>query len=171
MKFPLGVPVPPLILHAGFTTRLLKLGLVIVHVTSLNENPEPVALTMVPICPEAGVSVIDAPMTVNVAWAESVTPPFVPVAVMTYGPGATFFTVKLPFTIPVPSAMVHAARLTGVPVIEQVLSVVRNPVPVTLTNAPMGPIAGVSVIVGPAVTLNVPVAKSGPPAAPLTVTL
>lgn len=49
VKLPLTIPVPASITQAGVTTTPLRLGLVILHVVSLNENPEPVTFTFVPI--------------------------------------------------------------------------------------------------------------------------
>jgi hypothetical protein len=76
----------------------------------------------------------------------------------------------LPFADPVPGTTKQAGFRTRLPrvglVIEHVVSVYENPVPVTLTNIPILPEIGFIVSVG-AVTVNVVWAKS--PVLPVTV--
>ena len=141
---------PSVILHAvPVTIPLLPL---IEHELSSVLNPEPVTVTVIPTPPAVGLSTIEAPLTtVKKAWAES---PLLPFSVITYDPGATLLTTKLPRGVPLPILMVQAAFWTGVPLIEHELSSALNPAPVTVTVCPTPPELGLSVIDAPAVTVK-----------------
>ena len=85
------------------------------------------------------------------ACAES---PLLPFSVITYDPGLTLLTTKLPRGVPLPTLIVQAGFWTPVPLIEQELSSVLNPEPVTVTVCPTPPEVGLSVIDAPAVTVK-----------------
>jgi len=95
-------------LHEGLSTELPVP--VIVQDLSPGRNPDPETLMKVPTCPDDGINVIEGPLvTFRVASAKS---PVFAVARITYNPGATFPTTKLPFTIPVPALILHAGVTT-----------------------------------------------------------
>jgi len=122
--------------------------------------------------PRLGRSAIVGPdRTVNIACAVSYVPPTVPITVTVYDPLATFATVKVPLTVPVPDTIVQAALVTLDPVIEHVVSDAMNPLPVTVTLVPRVPLRGLRCITGPVVTLKVASAKSLPPELPVTRTM
>ncbi len=69
-------------------------------------------------------------------------------------------TVKVPEGAPEPDLIEQAPFCTGVPDMEHVVSVGRNPVPLTITWIPTAPEAGLRVTEGPEVSTNVADAKS-----------
>jgi hypothetical protein len=93
-----------------------------------------------------------------------------PVTSIKYSPGETFPMMKLPLTIPVPTAMAQAAEpaRTGLktlpfplPLIEHDWSVGRKPVPLITTDVPTGPDLGINVSLGPVLfTIRLACAKS-----------
>ena len=143
-------------------------------------SPFSVTLHVVPVARPLSVNVTDGVATVNVAVALSKLPSD-PVAVTLYAAALLDVIVtvqlKLPAELPdvvtvhVPLGVTAAPELivnaivTAPPV--SVAGV--NPVPATVTDVPLGPWFGVSVIVG-VVTVNEAVALSKLPSDPVAVT-
>lgn len=70
-------------------------------------------------------------------------------------------TVKLPVGLPDPGVMLQEVTCCALdPPTVHVLSLAKNPEPVTVTMIPILPEVGLIVIVGPVKTVNVVVAKS-----------
>lgn len=92
--------------------------------------------------------------------------------VIWYGPGATLLTMKLPVIAPV-GVSEQPTRVTGDPVIEQVVVVVGNGVPVSVavtpTVVPTAPAAGVKVTGREVPTIRA--AEAASPELPVTVTV
>ena len=165
---PSGMPVPTMMLHAGFATALPDVGLVMEHVESTNEKLTPVTMTLFPILPGKPVvafSRIDGPKTVKVASMK--TPEGFPVTRTVYGPGATLATTKLPLKLPPMEPMITQLLVpVTVPDIVQVVSPPPTE-PFTLTVRPLAPEDGV---IEMAVMVNV--ARANPPLGnPLTMTV
>ena len=157
----LNVPVAPVVREP-----LVQLAAVIVLVSKTNdvnavdtEKPVPATVTVAPIGPCPGVTVIAGVVTVNVPLA--VLPPTsVAVTVVPdVPPGTTNVQVKAPVAPVVREPLVQlAAVIVLVSKTNDVNAVdTEKPVPATVTVAPIGPCAGVTVIAG-VVTVNVPLA-------------
>jgi hypothetical protein len=134
-------------------------------------NPVPDTPTDTPLGPCVRVSVIPGVVTVNAAVALS-APPSDPVAVTVYAAAAPLTVKVQPLIVPVPVA-VHALAAPIVPPAEIVNVTVTpgvNPLPDTVTVAPLGPCVGTSAIAG-VVTVNVAVALSKLPSDPVAVTV
>ncbi|MGA8091156.1 MAG: hypothetical protein WB984_01475 [Thermoplasmata archaeon] len=155
----LNVPVAPVVREP-----LVQLAAVIVLVSKTNdvnavdtEKPVPATVTVAPIGPCAGVTVIAGVVTVNVPLA--VLPPTsVAVTVVPdVPPGTTNVQVKAPVAPVVREPLVQLAIVTESNTSDDNAVDKEKPVPATVTVAPIGPCAGVTVIAG-VVTVNVPVA-------------
>ena len=144
----------------------MQLAAVIVLVSKTNdvnavdtEKPVPATVTVAPIGPCPGVTVIVGVVTVNVPVA--VLPP-TSVAV-TVVPDVPLGTLNVQLNAPVaPVVREPLVQLAAVIVLVSRTNDVsavdtEKPVPTTVTVAPIGPCAGVTVIAG-VVTVNVPVA-------------
>ena len=94
------------------------------------------------------------------------SPPALAESEIVYGPGTAAATWKEPVGAPLPSVILQAGLLAGVPEIEQVVSCGKKPEPVTMTTVPAGPLVGARVIVGPDTTVKVDSANS--PSLPVT---
>ena len=121
------------------------------------ENPVPDTVTVVPMEPWPGVTVIVGVVTVNVPVA--VCPPTsVAVTVVIEVPlGTANVQLKAPAPSAVREPLVQLVIVTESNTIDDSAVDTENPIPDTVTVAPMGPWPGVTVIAG-AVTVNVPVA-------------
>ncbi len=157
----LNAPVVPVVREP-----LVQLAAVIVLVSKTNdvsavdtEKPVPATVTVAPIGPCPGVTVIAGVVTVNVPVA--VLPP-TSVAV-TVVPDAPAGTANVQVNAPVvPVVREPLVQLAAVIVLVSKTNDVsaadtEKPVPETVTLAPTGPCVGVTVIAG-VVTVNVPVA-------------
>jgi hypothetical protein len=93
------------------------------------EKSDPVTSTDAPTGAEVELSVSDggAPLTVKLAEAES--PPGLPLAVIVYVPDAIEATVNVAVSAPLETEQVEA--VTGLPDIEQPVSLARKPEPDT----------------------------------------
>jgi hypothetical protein len=107
------------------------------QVVSVNENPVPEKVTVLPIATGVphGVSV-----NPTVKLVTTISPNGLPVTVTGFEPGATHPTTKLPLTIP--AATEQMTPVTAPPSeTVQVVSVNENPVPVKITLLPV-PLVG-----------------------------
>ena len=123
------------------------------------EKPVPATVTVAPIGPCPGVTVIAGVVTVNVPVAV-LLPTSVAVTVVPDTPaGTTNVQLNVPVAPVVREPLVQlAAVIVLVSKTNDVNAVdTEKPVPATVTVAPIGPCAGVTVIAG-VVTVNVPLA-------------
>jgi hypothetical protein len=123
----------------------------------------PETVTSVPTGPNVGVNVIVGPVTVNTASA--ISPTVKPVTSMTYEPGGTLPTLNENGSRTPPEVNVHAPaavitagvglEIWGQGAPKGNASAGAKALPETVTTVPIGPVDGVSVIVGTeAVTMN-----------------
>jgi len=142
-----------------------------VLIVVLGVNPVPLTVTVMPVGPCVGVSVITGVVTVNDAVALSLSPSD-PAAVTVYGvPDAVPEIVTVQLTVPVPDTVApHAPIVAPAPIVVVTVAPRVNPVPDTPTDTPLGPCVGVSVITG-VVTVNDAVALSKLPSDPVAVTV
>jgi hypothetical protein len=117
------------------------------------------------------VSVITGVVTVNDAVALSL-PPSDPAAITVYGvPDVVPEIGTVQLNVPVPDTVgPHAPTVAPAPIVVATVAPRVNPVPDTLTDTPLGPCVGVSVITG-VVIVNDAVALSEPSSDPVTVTV
>jgi hypothetical protein len=155
----LNAPVAPVVREP-----LVQLAIVLVSKTNDvraadTEKPVPATVTVAPTGPCPGVTVIAGVVTVNVPVA--VLPPTS--VAMTVVPDTPAGTANVQLNAPVaPAVREPLVQLAAVIVLVSKTNDVRavdteKPVPVTVTVAPIGPCAGVTVIAG-VVTVNVPLA-------------
>jgi hypothetical protein len=151
-KLPLIVPVPVLVEQAALPpSTAFEPGLEITHVASVIRKPEPVTSTNTPGSGTlAGLRVICGPkVTLKIAWANE---PSFPVTWITYWPGRTFPTMKLPVTFPNPkNGLLDVGMKVEQPApvmmpdvgleIVQLVIVDRKYEPSMLTDVPIGPLA------------------------------
>ena len=166
---PLIVPVPVAV-HALADPIVPPAEIVNVIVTP-GVKPLPDTVTVAPLGPCVGTSATAGVVTVNVAVALSKAPSD-PVAVTVYAAAAPLTVNVQPLNVPVPVA-VHTLAAPIVPPGEIVKVIVTpgvNPLPDTVTVAPLGPCIGTSVMEG-AVTRNDVVALSKLPSDPVAVTV
>jgi hypothetical protein len=155
----LNVPVAPVVREP-----LVQLTIVTESNTSVDnavdtEKPVPATVTVAPIGPCAGVTVIAGVVTVNVP-----VPVLPPTSVaVTVVPEAPVGTANVQLNAPVapavrePLVQLAAAMVLVSKTNEVNAADTEKPVPATVTVAPIGPCPGVTVIAG-VVTVNVPVA-------------
>jgi hypothetical protein len=124
------------------------------------ENPVPETVTLDPTGPCIGEATIDASVSVNSAVALSKFPS-APVAVTVYGLAeAVPVIVTEQLKPPVADTVCPQLPMLALPLIVVVTTTPGvNPVPVTVTVAPLGPWVGLSVMLA-VVTTNVAVAAS-----------
>ena len=112
-------------------------------------KPPPLIVTVVPTDPEVGLSEIVDVTTVNVTEDET-SLLGVPVTLILYVPGDTLPTVNVklsdPPVMPQFPGVTPVTRADGAT--EQLVSPVLNPLPVTCTSVPTGPLFTLSDIVG-----------------------
>ena len=121
------------------------------------ENPVPATVTVAPTGPWLGDTVIAGAVIVNGAVALSKLPSD-PVAFTVYAVAdAVPVIVTTQLNVPVPETVAPQLVVIVAPELTVVVTVTPgvNPVPETVTDAPLGPWVGVSVIAG-VVTVNVP---------------
>jgi hypothetical protein len=139
----------------------------------LTENPVPLTVTVIPVGPWAGVSVIVGVVMVKVAVAVS-DPPSLPVATALWLPAASTGTMKVHENVPVADVVwlvqVWVPGVAPLNLNEVIPVLTENPVPLTVTVIPVGPREGVRVIVG-VVMVKLAVAVSDPPSLPVATTL
>jgi len=131
--------------------------LTVVRIVAPGVNPLPETVTDVPLVPCVGESEIAGVVIVNDAVAVSKLPSE-PVAVTVYAVAdAVPVIVTTQLNVPVPETVAPQLVVIVAPELTVVVTVTPgvNPVPETVTDAPLGPWVGVSVIAG-VVTVNVP---------------
>ena len=166
---PLIVPVPVAV-HALAAPIVPPAEIVNVIVTP-GVNPLPDTVTVTPLGPCIGTSVMEGAVTRNDVVALSKLPSD-PVAVTVYVAAAPLTVKVQPLKVPVPVA-VHALAAPTVPPAEIVNAIVTpgvNPLPDAVTVTPLSPCVGTSVVAG-VVMVNVAVALSKLPSDPVAVTV
>jgi hypothetical protein len=145
--------------------------LIVVVIVTPDVNPLPETVTVTPLGPCVGVNVIDWLLIVNDAVALSKLPSD-PVAVTVYAVADTapvIVTAQLNVPVPetvTPQLVIVAPEL----IVVRIVTPGVNPLPVTVTDVPLGPCVGESVIDG-VVTANVVLAWSFPASDPVAVTV
>src|SRR5208282_4170078 len=114
MKLEFVRPLPSTMAQADDTARTApEPGLDSVHEESVGKNPVPLTAMCAPGRPVPGLRVIiDPPSTLKIIVPES---PWFPLTTITYCPGRTLPTMKLPAATPL--TMVHAPPVIIVPVV------------------------------------------------------
>jgi len=130
--------------------------LIVVVIVLLGVNPVPETATLTPLSPWVGERVIAGVVIVNSAVALSKLPSD-PVAFTVYAVAdAVPVIVTTQLNVPVPETVAPQLVIVAPELIVVVTALpVLNPVPETVTDAPLGPCVGVRVIAG-VVTGNVP---------------
>ena len=164
----LNVPVPDVV-----TPQLVIVApeLIVVVIVTPGVNPLPDTVTDTPLGPCVGESVIDWLLIVNGAVALSKLPSD-PVAVTVYGVADTApVIVAAQLNVPVPDTVAPQLVIVA-PELIVIVTVIPgvNPLPDTVTDTPLGPCVGESVIAG-VVTVNVVLAWSLPASDPVAVTV
>lgn len=133
-------------------------------------KPTPERVTETELGPCVGLSVIPGVVTVNEAVALSKLPS-APLAVTVYPPAVADVIVTLHENVPVPVTVApQPVIVAGDPMVVVTTFPGVNPVPETVTETPLGPWVGFSVMLG-SVTVNVAEAWSLPPSDPVAVTV
>ena len=139
---------------------------------SAESKPLPLTVTMVPTGPNVGLSVIEGPVTVSVAWATS---PEEPVNMIEYGPGTVVGVIvnvkgsntPLLRIWHVPGLLIIAGvelESSGEQPTKMPASELSKPLPETVTTVPPGPEVGFSVIIGPVTVKTAwPISPAGLP--------
>jgi hypothetical protein len=112
-------------------------------------------------------------VTVNVAVALSAgtVPTSEPLAVTVYAAGVVDVIVTEQLNVPVPVTVAPQLVIVAPePMVVVIVTPIEKPVPETVTDAPLGPWAGVSEMLGD-VTVNEAVALSYAPSEPVAVTV
>ena len=165
---PLNVPVPVAVHALG--VPIVPLPLIVNVIVTPGVNPLPDAVTVTPLGPCAGTSVIIGGSIVNDAVAVSL-PPSDPVAVTVYGvpdAGPVMVTVQLnvpPVTVAPHPEMAAPALMVAVIVVPLV-----NPVPTMVTGVPAWPWLGHAIMEGE-VTLDTNGMLVEPASPPASVTV
>jgi hypothetical protein len=164
----LNVPVPDTVAPQ---LVIVAPELIVVLTVTPGVNPLPDTVTDTPLGPCVGESVIAGIVTVNGALALSKLPSD-PVAVTVYGvTDAVPVIVTRQLNVPVPDTVAPQLVIVA-PELIVVVTVIPgvNPLPDTVTDSPLGPCVGESVIAG-VVTVNVALAWSFPASDPVAVTV